>query len=69
MGLSYYLEKEEFFNLLERILKIINEGNVILFDYPNNIVDEEKRKLKNLAAESKEEMKTNYDAKEFITTL
>lgn len=69
LGLSYYLEKEEIFNLLERILKIINEGSVILFDYPNNIVDEEKIKLKNLAAESKEEMKTNYDAKEFIPIL
>lgn len=69
LGLSYYLEKEEFLNLLERILKIINEGSVILFDYPNNIVDEEKGKLKSLASESKEEMKTNYDAKDFISTL
>lgn len=64
LGISYYLSKNEFEDMLRNISGIISDGSVIVFDYPtyneteNEIINQE------LASEAHEEMKSKYDFKE-----
>lgn len=60
LGISYYLEKNTFKNIIKEISKIIPSGSTILFDYPN-IFETNKEKInKQLAQEANEEMKSVY---------
>lgn len=58
LGVSYYLDKNVFFNMLESISNIVSQGSIILFDYPNGYDDSGKNKV--LAGGSGEEMKSYY---------
>lgn len=58
LGVSYYLDKNVFFNMLESISNIVSQGSIILFDYPNGYDDSGKNKV--LAGVSGEEMKSYY---------
>ena len=62
LGVSYYLEKNVFFDMLECISNIVSRGSIILFDYPNGYNDSNKNKV--LA--SGEEMKSYYKDEEII---
>lgn len=60
LGISYYLSKEEFTNMIEQISSIICEGSSILFDYQTNEESKETLINENLARAAKEEMKAKY---------
>ena len=64
LGVSYYLDKDVFFSMLEKISNIISQGSIILFDYPNGYNDSGKNRV--LAGGSGEEMKSYYKDKEII---
>lgn len=60
LGISYYLTKEQFSNMIKEISNIICEGSSILFDYQT--VEKSKETLINekLAKAAGEEMKSKY---------
>ena len=60
LGLSYYLEKEDFSKLLSSIQSLWCEGLAICFDYP--VCEEGRESVVNreLAAGAKESMKAKY---------
>lgn len=64
LGISYYLKKVDFEQLVMSISEIMSEDSVICFDYP--LVDEsaETRKTQMLASEAGEQMKAVYSYKE-----
>ena len=64
LGVSYYLDKNVFFNMLESISNIVSQGSIILFDYPNKYNDSNKNKV--LAGGSGEEMKSYYKEKDIF---
>lgn len=64
LGVSYYLDKNVFLNMLEKISNLIFQGSIILFDYPNGYNDSDKNRV--LASGSGEEMKSYYKEKEII---
>lgn len=64
LGVSYYLDKNVFFNILDNISNIISLGSIILFDYPNRYSDSNKNKI--LAGGCGEEMKSYYEEGEII---
>lgn len=60
LGISYYLSKEEFSNLLSKLSNIICDNSSIVFDYQNNVYSIEATQNKKLAYSAKEEMKSKY---------
>lgn len=64
LGISYYLTKNEFFNMIEKISKLICKDSTIVFDYPT-IEDSDKQEItRNLAKGANEEMKAKYNYEE-----
>lgn len=60
LGISYYLTKEQFYNMINKISKLICKGSTIVFDYPI-IEDSEKEEItRKLAKDANEEMKSKY---------
>ncbi len=64
LGVSYYLDNNVFFNMLESISNIVSQGSIILFDYSNGYNDSNKNKV--LAGGSGEEMKSYYKEKDIV---
>ena len=69
LGISYYLRKEEFKQLLKNVHEIMAEGSMICFDYPT--VDESKETKNNqtLASGAGEQMKVLYSYEELEALL
>lgn len=64
LGISYYLKKEDFEQLVLNISDIMEEGSAICFDYPSTDESMETRKTKMLAAGAGEAMKALYTHEE-----
>ena len=74
MGISYYLAKKEFSNLLNQISSIISEGSFISFDYPDEHTFTKKageftKKQVLMAKMAGEEMKASYNILEMTQIL
>lgn len=60
LGISYYLTKEEFSNMIKDIANIICSGSSIIFDYPTNEDSKETQTNEELASAAQQEMKSKY---------
>lgn len=69
LGISYYLSKEEFSNMIENISNIVCSGSSILFDYPTTQEGTQTTINEKLAQEAKEEMKAKYSYKDIEMIL
>ena len=69
LGISYYLTKEEFSNMIQNISSIICDGSSIVFDYPTYEDSKETKINQQLASTAKEEMKSKYSYKEIEDIL
>lgn len=69
LGISYYLTKEEFKNMIEQISNNICEGSSILFDYQTDKYSEETYINEKLASATQEEMKSKYSYNEIEEIL
>ena len=58
--ISYYLTKEDFQKLLNKISKIMPENSAICFDFPLEKIGTESEKNRKLAKEANEQMKAKY---------
>lgn len=67
MGLSYYLDKETFNQLIKTLSKILSKGSLIFFDYPNPHETNKENIIKQLAKASSEEMQSIYTLKDIET--
>ncbi|HPF83521.1 MAG TPA: class I SAM-dependent methyltransferase [Bacilli bacterium] len=64
LGISYYLNKEEFTLMINNISKLLCDGSTLVIDYPTIDKDITEIKKEELAKEAKEEMKATYTFKE-----
>lgn len=69
LGISYYLTKAEFENMIKQLANITCEGSSILFDFQTNEESKETKINEQLALESKEEMKAKYTYQEMEKIL
>ena len=69
LGISYYLSKDEFRNLLMEISSISCAGSSICFDYPQSSDGAESRRSRELAAAAGEKMKAQYSCDKLETLL
>lgn len=69
LGISYYLTKEEFFDMIEKISNILCDGSTIVFDYPTYDDGKESKINEQLANEANEQMKSKYSYKEIENIL
>lgn len=69
LGISYYLDKAAFTQLIEGISDIMSAGSAICFDYPSCYESEETMKNEKLANGAGEEMKAKYTVKEIENML
>ena len=60
LGISYYLNKEEFFNMIQSISNVLCEGSSIVFDYPTYDDSKKTQINEQLASEANEQMKSKY---------
>lgn len=60
LGISYYLTKEEFSNLINYISRIVCNGSSIIFDYPTYDNSVQTDLNERLASGANEEMKSKY---------
>lgn len=67
MGISYYLTKEEFTNLIKNISSITCGGSSIMFDYPT--IKSSNNFQEQLASSANEEMKSKYTYQEIEKIL
>ena len=64
LGISYYLSKNQFYNMINKISKLMCKGSSIVFDYPI-IEDSDKEEItRKLAKGANEEMKSKYNYEE-----
>lgn len=64
LGISYYLTKDEFYNMIQKISNLICKGSTIIFDYPIVEDSEKEEIIKKLATGANEEMKAKYSYEE-----
>ena len=64
LGISYYLDKNVFMNMLNSISNNISNGSVIVFDYPTYNESNNEKLNQKLASGAGEDMKSKYDFKE-----
>ncbi len=69
LGISYYLSKDEFRNLLTVWSGVTREGSAICFDYPSREDCPETAVHQALARGAGEEMKARYDGREMEALL
>ncbi len=69
LGISYYLSKPEFKNLMAAIASISCEGSSVCFDYPVSEAGAESRRSRELAAAAGEMMKATYSYGEMEALL
>ncbi len=69
LGISYYLSKRDFKNLIAAIASIACEGSSVCFDYPASEGGAESRRSRELAAAAGETMKAKYSCGEMEALL
>lgn len=69
LGISYYLTKEQFFNMIQSISNILCDGSSIVFDYPTYEDSKESKINEKLASGANEQMKSKYFYKEIEDIL
>lgn len=69
LGISYYLNKEDFKSLLKNISEVMSEGATICFDYPSINESRETKTNQMLASSAGENMKALYTQKEIEQLL
>ena len=69
LGISYYLSKQDFMNLVVAIASISCEGSSICFDYPVSESGAESQRNRELAAAAGERMKAKYSYEEMEALL
>ena len=69
LGISYYLTRDEFKNLLKALGGIMCEGSAVCVDYPSNDGGRETRTTQALALGAGERMKARYAGEELETLL
>ena len=69
LGISYYLSKQDFKNLIAAIASIFCEGSSICFDYPVSEAGAESQRNRELAAAAGEMMKAKYSYEEMEAQL
>ena len=69
LGISYYLRKEEFKELLKSLNSLLVEGSAICFDYPSLDEGVEAKTNQKLAQGAGEEMKALYSYREMEALL
>lgn len=69
LGISYYLAKEDFQKLLNKISKIIPENSAICLDFPLENTGTESEKNRKLAKAANEQMKAKYSYEEMEKLL
>ena len=69
LGISYYLSKDDFRNLLMKISSISCAGSSICIDYPQSTDGTESRRNRELAAAAGEQMKAQYSCDELEKLL
>ena len=69
LGISYYLKKEEFSNIIKNISSIVSSGSSLIFDYPTYDSSHETKLNEQLASGAKEEMKSKYSYKDIEKIL
>ena len=69
LGISYYLTKDEFNNMLKNISSIIPDGSGIIFDYPTIEESKETKTNEELATASNEKMKSKYSYQDIENML
>ena len=69
LGISYYLSKQDFKNLVVAIASISCEGSSICFDYPVSEAGAESQRNRELAAAAGEMMKAKYSYEEMEAQL
>ena len=69
LGISYYLSKQDFKNLIAAIASIFCEGSSICFDYPVSEAGAESQRNRELAAAAGEMMKAKYSYEEMEALL
>ena len=69
LGISYYLTKDDFYNMIQSISSLLCNGSSIVFDYPTYEDSKETQINEKLASGAKEEMKSKYSYKEIEKML
>ncbi|MBR0382972.1 MAG: class I SAM-dependent methyltransferase [Eubacterium sp.] len=69
LGISYYLEKDEWKKLIKLLAGLMPEGSVICFDFPSKEESRETKVNKTLAAGAGEKMKAQYSLGEMEALL
>lgn len=69
LGISYYLSKNDFKNMINQISKIVCEGSSLVFDYPSYDEGIESKKNSQLAKGANEEMKSKYSYQDIENIL
>ena len=69
LGISYYLSRQDFRNLVAAIASISCEGSSICFDYPVSEAGAESQRNRELAAAAGEMMKAKYSYEEMEALL
>lgn len=64
LGISYYLTKEEFSNIIKSVSSIIHDCSSIVFDYQTYEYSKETKTNEELAQTVNEEIKSKYSYKE-----
>lgn len=60
LGISYYLTKQQFDDMIKEISQLTCSGSEIVFDYPTADADDKSEQNRNLAKAANEEMKARY---------
>ena len=69
LGISYYLDKEEFRKLVMAIAASIPEGSEICMDFQSDEASKETRVIQELASAASEQMKAKYSLREISELL
>ena len=69
LGISYYLTKDDFYNMIQSISSLLCNGSSIVFDYPTYEDSKETQINEKLASGAKTEMKAKYSYKEIEKML
>ena len=69
LGISYYLTKDDFYNMIQSISSLLCNGSSIVFDYPTYEDSKETQINEDLANEANEKMKSKYSYQDIENML
>lgn len=67
LGISYYLTKEAFTNVIKILAENIPKGSAIVFDFPNEFVTSKEIINEKLASSTKEPMQSKYSLSDIMS--